>query len=514
MIPNRALRNDASQPTIATRDISVLPMAYHPRAPLRTNNALLILLLASFAWTACGDSVSMRIFPPELDVPARMGAVAGEDFSQFIEISDPQDLDVNVTFTGRPAWLEYIPEERLLVGTPGVEDAGAFDLTITIDNGSHTVTRKSTLTVYTSREAFREFEMRMWLTQAASVTAPGLRGVSVAVIDNGGDLYTAFTGDMGPGQSHLMIDENSMFRIASVTKPMTAALVLKLVDDGLMGLDDILLDHYPTNLPNAGSMTVRQMLSHTAGVFDHLNSNAFWSHPLFTPTKIWSVTELVHFAVQNGPRFSPGTSYGYSNTAFCVLGAVVEQVTGRTLSEAFEQMLFEPMDLENIVYDDFSTATHTIPGLARNHRTYEYHLSAAGAAGAMVASPATVASFGRQFYGGRFLSGWLTNALSDNIGARRGGQNYGLGTRIWNISGVPHHGHTGSLMNYRGIVMYIPSMDITIAAHTHDVHNNWFHLVDEIFMYVVENFDPTGEAPIARMRQFSEDRIGQYRIRD
>ncbi len=473
-------------------------------------NAILLLLLVFFAWVACKDSVSPQILPPELEAPARMGAIVGEEFSQLLDVSDPQDLDVDVTFMGRPAWLEYIPEERQLVGTPGAEDVGAFDLSITVDNGSHTVTREATLTVYASREAFREFEMRTWLTQAASITTPGLNGISVAIIDSDGDLYTAFTGNMGPGQTNVMIDESSMFRIASVTKPMTAALVLKLVDDGLIGLDDILLDLYPTNLPNAGSMTLRQMLSHTAGVFDHLNSNTFWSHPAFTPTKVWSVDELVFFAVQNGPRFTPGTSYGYSNTAFCVLGAVVETVTGMGLSEAFEQMLFEPLGLENIIYDDFSTANNTIPGLARNSRTYEYHLSAAGASGAMVASPTAVANFGRQLYGGRFLSGWITNALNDNIGARHGGQNYGLGTRIWNISGIPHHGHTGSLMNYRGILMYIPSMDITIAAHTYDVHNNWFNLVDEIFMYVVENFDPTGDAPIARMRESSQERISQY----
>ncbi len=485
-----------------------MPKSLH--SPLTRSTALLLFLLVSIIWTACDDSISPRVYPPELSLPASMGAIAGEEFSMFIEANDPQDLDLDMTVTGNPEWLEYIPQERLLWGTPAAQDTGSYNITITADNGERRVTRGFTLIVYGSRGAFREFEMRSWLPGAASSITPELQGVSVAVIDSDGNLITAFTGDMGMGQSSVLLDRNSMFRIASVTKPMTTALVLKLVDDGLIGLDDILLDHYDTNLPNAGRMTIRQMLSHTAGVFDHLNSNAFWSHPTFTPTKVWTVEELVQFAVQNGSRFTPGTGYGYSNTAFCVLGALVETATGLDLSEAFEQMLFEPMELENIIYDDFSTASNRIPGLAMNHRTYEYHLSTAGASGAMVASPSAVASFGRQFYGGRYLSGELTDELSFNIGAQRGGQNYGLGTRIWNISGIRHHGHTGSLMNYRGILMYIPGMDITIAAHTHDVHNNWFNLVDEIFMYVVENFDPTGDAPIARMRESSQERISQY----
>ena len=192
---------------------------------------------------------------------------------------------------------------------------------------------------------------------------------------------------------------------------------------------------------------------------------------MFTPAKVWSVTELVHFAVQNGPRFSPWTGYGYSKTAF-----------------------------------------NTIPGLALSHRTYEYHLSAAGAAGAMVASPSDVASFGRQLCGGRYLSGSLTEELSVNIGTRHGGQNYGLGTRIWTAGGIPHHGHTCTLMNYRSILMYVPGSDLSIAIHAHNTHNNWFNLVDDLFAYVMENFDHAGMPPIARIREFSDERIEQCSV--
>ena len=483
-------------------------------SPITRSNAFLLIFLVSFAWVACKDSVSPRIYPPELSAPAHMGAIVDREFTQPLQVSDPQGLDVDLTFLGLPAWLEYFPGQYLLQGTPGEQDVGSFDITVTADNGSRTVRRGITITVYATESAFREFEMQTHLVQSLSTITPGMRGASMAVIDHSGSLHTAFAGDMGPDQTHLLLDKESMFRIASVTKPMTTALILKLVDDGLIGLDDILLDHYSTPLPNAGSMTFRQMLSHTAGVFDHLNSNAFWGHSSFTPTKVWSVDELVQFAVQDGPRFSPGTGYGYSNTAFCVLGAVVEEVTGLTLSEAYEQMLFEPMELEHIVYDDFSTASNTIPGLALNHRTYEYHLSAAAAAGAMAASPSDVASFGWQLYGGRYLSGSLTDAMSVNIGARHGGQNYGLGTRIWTAGGIRHHGHTGTLMNYRSILMYVPGSDLSIAIHAHDTHNNWFNLVDDLFVYVMENFDHAGMPPIADIREFSLERVEQYMTED
>ncbi len=476
----------------------------------RNNAFLLLALLFPFLWISCSDSVGPEILPPELVAPLSSGTFINEELSIAIEVSDPQDLDVELVFDGLPGWLEFLPGPSLLLGTPGSGDAGNYDILVTADNGSQTASAEILITVFDSEARYREFRLREHIVMAHSSITPGLRGVSMAMVDADGELYTAFTGDMGAVLSHLKLDEESMFRIASATKPMTTALVLKLVDDGVIGLDDILLDHYTTPLPNASVMTLRQMLSHTAGVFDHLNSSLFWGHPAFTPTKVWSVDELVQFAVQNGPLFTPGTSYGYSNTAFCVLGTLVEEVTGMELSEAYEQMLFGPMGLERILYDDFSTVSNTIDGLARNHRTYEYHLSAAGAAGAMVASPADVATFGWQFYGGRFVSEELTEQLSVNIGSSLGGQPYGLGTRIWNIGGIPHHGHTGSLMNYRAILMYVPESDIAIAIHTHDTHNNWFNLVDDLFMYVMEHFDQADLPPVARMGEYSHERITRY----
>jgi CubicO group peptidase (beta-lactamase class C family) len=255
-------------------------------------------------------------------------------------------------------------------------------------------------------------------------------------------------------------------------------------------------EYYETELPNADKITVRQLLSHTGGVFDHLNSSSFWGDPSFSPTKVWTAEELVDFAVRNGPVFSPGVAYGYSNTGFVVLGAIIEEITGLEIKDAFRELLFEPMGLGSSVYDNFSTNNNPIENLALNSRTYEYHLTTVGAAGAVAATPENVARFGRKLYGGHFLSPELTEKMSENIGETVGGQNYGLGTRIWNIGGIPHHGHTGALMDYRNILMYIPQADLTIAIHANDAHPNWFVLVDEIFDYAVQNFSDGLAKPV------------------
>lgn len=443
------------------------------------------LILVASLFVGCQDDAIVNIDPPHITIPASLSAVSGSEFVEDIMVSDPNGLPVDVSVEGLPSWLSYFPDQARLRGTPTNDDLGTTQAEITADNGTTQYSVRISIRVFSSVE---ERDLQNEVVRLVSVHTSGLRGVSVAVVDRNGDAYAAYTGHMGSSANYPAYERSSMFRVASVTKPMTTALILKLVDEGKISLDDILTDHYDTPLPNADIMNLRQMLSHTAGVFDHLNSQAFWGHPTFTGSKVWTVEELVQFAVTNGSRFQPGNSYGYSNTAFCVLGAVAEKYAGVDLGNAFDQMLFQPLGLEHILYDDFSTSTNTIPGIAFNNRTYEYHLTSAGAAGAMVASPTDVALFGWNLYGGRFVTKELSDQMSVNLGARVGGHNYGLGTRIWSRSGIPHHGHTGNLMDYRNILMYIPQADMSIAIHTHNPHANWNTLINQIFAYAVERF--------------------------
>lgn len=446
-------------------------------------------LLIIFLWTGCKDDpAGPEAIPPELMISDSFSAISEEEFSKLINVNDPQDLSVDLRVEGLPPWLQLQHELAQLQGTPSAKDIGTNTLVITADNGISSVTREVSLRVFNTSS---ELQLQERIESSSNSITPGLNGISVAVVDENGQLFTAYSGNIGTGSSHPEYQRNSQFRVASVTKPMTAALVLKLADEGLIGLDDMLLDHYTTPLPNADKMTIRQLLSHTGGVFDHLNSSSFWSLPQNNHNKVWSVEELVELAVRNGSQFNPGVSYGYSNTGFCVLGALVEEVTGMNIGEAYEKLLFEPLGLEHILYDDFSGPNNPIPGLAYNNRSYEYHLTAAGAAGAIAASAADVAMLGWKLYGGRHLSQTLTEQMSVNLGAPLGGQNYGLGTRIWTFAGIQHHGHTGNLMNYQNILMYIPEADISIAMHTHDRHSNWFTLVDAVLIYVSNNFSTT-----------------------
>lgn len=457
-------------------------------------------VLVVFMVASCSKSgVEAEILAPRIIVSSSLSPIANQPFSYQVEVSDPQGLKVTVSVEGMPSWMSFDPTDSRISGTPSESDTGISELTITADNGKSSDTKVLPMRVFRS---LSEFGLQSQLETLRGQITPGLKGVSMAVVDGSGTLFTAYTGHMGDSPSHPALRTHHMYRVASVTKPMTAALVLQLVDEGVIRLEDRLNTHYQTPLPAAHQMNIRHMLNHTAGIFDHLNASSFWSHPSNNQTKVWTVEEIVQFAVQNGSRFDPGSAYGYSNTGFCVLGALVETKTEMNLADAFKIKLFDPLGLDQILYDDFSGPGNTIPNLAFNSRSYEYHLTAAGASGAIAASPSNVALLGWNLYGGNILSAPLTEDMSVNYGIRVGGQNYGLGTRIWTIGGIRHYGHTGNLMNYRNILMYEPQSNIAIAIHTHEPHTNWFSLVDDLFLYVIDNF-PT--QPVKRLPSFMFD---------
>ncbi|NJD19918.1 MAG: beta-lactamase family protein [Gemmatimonadetes bacterium] len=327
------------------------------------------------------------------------------------------------------------------------------------------------------------------LAQGWTYITPGLRGVSVAVLTRDAKLYTASVGASTPWPGAPALGPAHRFRVASVSKIFAAALILKLAEEGRLSLDDPLTKHWPDcPVPNARTMTIRQLLSHTAGVFDHLNADAFWDDPSFSSAKVWTLDEIVGFAVRGGALFAPGTSYAYSNTGICILGGVVERILGVSYATAVERYLTTPLGLTNSLYDDFSTAANKVPGLAESSAAYSYHPTAACAAGAMVSTPTDMARLARAVYGGRFLSAASTSAMTQNLGKALGGQDYGLGTRLWTRAGTPYHGHTGSLMDYRTIVMYVPSGDLTIAMAANGAHGSWTSLTYDIFDFAVARF--------------------------
>jgi len=133
--------------------------------------------------------------------------------------------------------------------------------------------------------------------------------------------------------------------LASVSKPLTAVLTMKLIEEKILSLDDTVEKWLPELIPQGDQMTIKMLLNHSAGIFDITEDVSFWQQLFTNPFKEWSNQEIVSRSVPNTPVFSPGTAFGYSNTGYYLLGMVMEAATGESLADLFQQKIAEPAQL-------------------------------------------------------------------------------------------------------------------------------------------------------------------------
>lgn len=276
--------------------------------------------------------------------------------------------------------------------------------------------------------------------------------VSVGVVDVGGVPFGSVR-QRGAAEPALTID--TPFRMASVSKTVTATVVLGLVDDGLLSLEDrplaALLDRRGVScgIEGLSDIRVRDLLAHTSG-FD---ARREW----FFDEVVDDTRELLGRFCSSGLRTLPGASYRYSNLNYLLLGWLIEDVTGTTYAAAVDSLLLEPNDLESF---SFRTAS----ALQSAEPTYyidpgSNYMELLGAAGAWSSSAIDLARFARILRASEVdrgpLSPRMWAAMRTPMRLSSGGSSwsYGLGLRLFSGGSW---GHTGSIESIKALMIGLP----------------------------------------------------------
>lgn len=260
------------------------------------------------------------------------------------------------------------------------------------------------------------------------------------------------------------------FRIGSITKPMIAVAVLRLVSEGLVALADPVGEHLPgTPAPDA---TVRHLLTHTSGLQAEFPGPWWERHG--GPT--WD--ELAASGVEQ--LWDPGERYHYSNPGYAVLGRLVEVVRGSTWAEVLRAELWEPLGMAatgRVPVGPHVTgyAVHPHADLVHHEPVVGYH--AAGPAGEVWSTPSDLVRFGMWLVGGeadreageavlplalrRHMA--VPRVVVDDAGPAGGpwATSHGLGVRVRQDGPVRTVGHGGSVPGF--------TADLRADATTGDV---------------------------------------------
>ncbi len=205
----------------------------------------------------------------------------------------------------------------------------------------------------------------------------GVPGAAVGVVKDGRLIYARGFGvaDTLTGEP---VQPDARFRIASVSKPITAVSVLRLVEDGLLGLDDPAFAYLPDLPPPPGqaddprlaTVTIRDLLQHSAGWdrvatgFDPVMHSVAIANLMGVPAPADTET-IIRFMRGRALDFTPGTRFAYSNLGYAVLGAIIERVT-RQPYEAYARSVLSQAGVSSMELGR-SLLENRLPGEARYH---------------------------------------------------------------------------------------------------------------------------------------------------
>lgn len=219
----------------------------------------------------------------------------------------------------------------------------------------------------------------------------------------------------GFGQANLEtgtpLTSSSVMRIGSVTKQFTAATILLLEEEGRLSVSDPLARYLP-EVPRAEDITLERMLNHTSGLGNYTDADSLESFlNAGRPDRTGAEMVTLVAGADDLIKFEPGSAWAYSNTAYVLLGAVIEAVEGKALSESLRDRLFGPVGLMATAVD---SAGEVVAGRASGYTNGTYpsgfenasfvSMSYAGAAGAMRSTATDLCRWHQALLGGRVLS--------------------------------------------------------------------------------------------------------------
>lgn len=323
----------------------------------------------------------------------------------------------------------------------------------------------------------------------------GLYGASAVVTTPGWLDWSAGTG-VRDRETLEPFEVDEPARIASATKTHTAAVILQLVDEGLLSLETTLAEFVP-NYPNGANITVRHLLQHRSGIPEIQLVDGFFilavllqPEKWFTPLEIlrWTYLKIPIFSIHTGgliprkPVGEPGEKYHYSQPGYVALGYIIETLTGKALEDVYHERLFEPLGMTGCRLackgEPFEPRGYTnLLGLLEEKvpstdlANSPNGLNSVGwSAGGIVACARSLVTFLQGFLEGCLCSEAGLDQAMDWLPVDPGearGEEYGLGiSRHHYDGGFTTVGHNGALPGSGSVMQYVPELDVYIGAVT------------------------------------------------
>jgi serine beta-lactamase-like protein LACTB len=306
---------------------------------------------------------------------------------------------------------------------------------------------------------------------AAFMTANSVPGVSIAVVQNDQPVWSAGFG-MSDLEDSASATSSTLYRLGSISKPITAVAILQLYERGKLDLDAPVQKYCPAFPKKDSTITSRQLLGHLAGI-RHYNQDGKGDVPEDSARHFSSMEESLQLFANDPLVAAPGTEFHYSTYGYTLLGCVLEGAASQKYTDFVRENVFRPAAMDHTQADDFFAII--------SHRTRWYHRDKTGAVhnagvldssykipgGGLISSADDMANFAAAILAGKLLKPATQEAMLTRQRVANGNAaNYGLGWSVNERFGLHTVGHDGGQQGTSTAMLLVPQKSSAVVVLT------------------------------------------------
>lgn len=323
---------------------------------------------------------------------------------------------------------------------------------------------------------------------------------SFSIYQDGQEVYSKAIGFLDINSKKLA-DENTVYRIGSISKSFTACIIMKLVEGKKLKLNTPLSRFFP-KVKNSSQITVEQMLRHRSGIYNFTNTDeylAYMENPL-------SRDEVVQKIIEFGSSFDPDEDADYSNSNYVLLSIIAEKVTKKSFSDLVEEMIVKPIGLKHTYYggkiNSANNEANSFEKLKVWESTTETDMTIPIGAGAIVSTPSDLNTFWKAFHNNEIVS----DASKTKMMLIKDG--FGIGLLQIPFNDKKAYGHNGGIDGFQSMSYHFPKENISISYTANAVLYPVNSLmIDALRIYFGKNADLPEFLPVMKL---SKNDLLQY----
>ncbi len=345
-----------------------------------------------------------------------------------------------------------------------------------------------------------------------AVSSAGTAGLSVAVARDGKVILSKGYG-LAEVEHEVAANAETMFRTGSITKQFTAAAIMRLVEQGKVGLDEPITTHLPGYNTHGREITVRHLLAHTSGIKSYTDLRQIMRE---APEREFGHQALIDMVQDEPLAFEPGTTFAYCNTGYYLLGMIIEKVSGKDYSTYLHDEFFGPLGMTRTRCDSNS---EIIKGRAQGYAFAGETLvndrglatSTPFAAGMLLSSARDLVVWADALAAGKVVSPVSYTLMSTPFKLVGGGaDDYGFGLVKDSLDGHARVQHGGNIFGFSSMLARFPDDGVTVAVISNNQSFSAARLAQALSREALGLADPAAVAAVGISEADAARCVGVY----